>query len=259
MQKSIPKSIKITQNPEDEYENYTKKELIKELCIKKEENKRIWENIKILIAKTSHEMKTPLNSIIGFSELFRYKVEDKQLKEYTTNILKSSTHLLNLAENLIDVAKSQDKPLELSYGIFNTKTVIEDVLQGFYKSDINYTIVDTMISADYMRFKQLIYNLLSNAVKYNKKGASTEVISYVEGNLFCFEVTDFGEGIDNSNIDKIFDIFTQVSEDINKRQIGSGIGLALCKTIVESHNGHIFVNSQKNKGATFGFKIPIRQ
>lgn len=231
--------------------------LEEEISRLKLENTKIWDNVKILIAKTSHEIKTPLNSIIGFSELFKCRTDDIKMVEYIDNILISSKHLLSLAENLIDITKPKDNPIKLVYSIFNTKNAINEVINSFQKGDIKSTIIDTTICADHTRFKQLIYNLISNALKYNKKGKPAAVITYIEDDSFCFEVTDYGEGIEEDNQDKIFEFFTQVSEDINKRQIGSGIGLAICKIITDAHGGDIFVVSKKDEGSTFGFKIPI--
>lgn len=247
-----------------ELKKLSEKELIEEverlksenLLLKKEREKTL-ETVKILIAKISHEMKTPLNSIIGFGELFKYKIRDEKLSLYINNILTNSNYLLSLTQNLVDITRAQYKQMELSYSIFNTKDTIEEIISSFNRDDIRYTIIDATIRADYTRFKQLIYNLISNAIKYNNPEYDIEIITYVENNYFCFEITDYGDGIKEEDYENIFDIFSQVSEDLHKRQIGSGIGLALCKSIVEAHKGTIDVCSCINNGSVFVFKIPI--
>ena len=247
-----------------ELKKLSEKELIEEverlksenLLLKKEREKTL-ETVKILIAKISHEIKTPLNSIIGFGELFKYKIRDEKLSLYINNILTNSNYLLSLTQNLVDITRAQYKQMELSYSIFNTKDTIEEIISSFNRDDIRYTIIDATIRADYTRFKQLIYNLISNAIKYNNPEYDIEIITYVENNYFCFEITDYGDGIKEEDYENIFDIFSQVSEDLHKRQIGSGIGLALCKSIVEAHKGTIDVCSSINNGSVFVFKIPI--
>lgn len=246
-----------------EFKTLSKDELLQQIEKLQNENRllraereKIQNNVKILIAKISHEMKTPLNSIIGFSELFKYKTKDNKLLEYINNILSSSIHMSELIKNLIDISQCQYKPIELSYSIFNIKDTIEDIIKSFPDKNINYTLIDLMINADYTRFRELVYNLISNALKYNKKNKQIELVTYTEDSQFCFEIKNYGEGIKEADYDRIFEFFTQVSEDINKRQIGSGIGLALCKAIVDAHGGEINVSSALEEGTTFIFKLP---
>lgn len=220
---------------------------------------KIWDMVKILITKISHEFKTPLNSIIGFTELLRYKSSDLKDSEYIKNISVSSEHMLALIQDILDVTRSQYKPLELSYSFFNTKDVIENIIKCFNNKEINYTLINYSIYADYTRFKQLVYNLISNAVKFNKANMPIDIFTYVEQNKFCFEIKDRGEGISEDNYSKIFDFFSQVSKDGFKRQLGSGIGLSLCKSIAESHKGKIEVKSEIGKGSTFIFRLPVEE
>ncbi|MCM1265441.1 MAG: HAMP domain-containing histidine kinase, partial [Candidatus Gastranaerophilales bacterium] len=169
----------------------------------------------------------------------------------------SSKHMLSLIQDILDVTRSQYKPLELSYSFFNTKEAIEEIIKSFNNENLHYTIINYNICADYTRFKQLVYNLISNAIKFNKKNMPINILTYTEADNFCFEITDNGEGILEENYNKIFDFFSQVSKDSLKRQMGYGIGLSLCKSIAESHNGNINVSSDIGKGSTFIFKLPI--
>ena len=121
----------------------------------------------------------------------------------------------------------------------------------------NYTLSDITINADPLRFKQLIYNLISNAIKFSKENSSISIVSYIDSNKdFIFEIKDTGDGICKKDLGKIFTFFTQVNRSQLKRQQGSGVGLAVCKKIVNAHNGEINVKSRLHYGSTFWFSIP---
>lgn len=235
-------------------------EKVRDLIVKNKnleiENEHISDNINHMVAGLTHEFKTPLNSIIGFSELLKYRTNDTKLLSYANNILNCSQHLLSLIQNIIDITSAQYKPIELSYSIFNSRETIKDIIDSFNDKDIKYTLSDINICADYTRFKQLVFNLLSNSIKFKNNGL-INIITYKENDLFVFEISDFGEGIDKKNLNKIFDFFAQVSSDTAKRQNGTGIGLSLCKMIANAHQGSIYAKSELGKGSTFIFKIPI--
>ena len=167
--------------------------------------------------------------------------------------------MLALVQNISDIIKSQYTPLELEYGIFCPKEVIEEVIKSFYTKKINSVLIDVTIFADYTRFKQLVFNLISNALKYGADNQAVNILTYMENGNFCFEITDYGEGIEEKDIEKVFDFYTQFSKDRTKRQLGSGIGLSLCKTIVESHGGKIGVTSKIGEGSTFYFSLPAEK
>ena len=231
-------------------------DLIHENNTLESEKKQISDKVNLMIAGLTHEFKTPLHSIIGFSELLKYKTNDEKLLKYTNNILNCSQHLLSLVQNIIDITSSQYKPIELSYSIFNSGETIKNILENFNESNIRYTLSNINICADYTRFKQVIFNLISNSLKFGNN-EHINILTYRENSFFVCEISDSGDGIDRKNLDKIFDFFTQVSSDYKKRQSGNGIGLSLCKTIVEAHKGTIEADSELGKGTTFRFKIPI--
>lgn len=217
------------------------------------------------LAGISHEFKTPLNAIIGFSEILRTKTTDKDESRYISNILKSSKHLLTLIEDVLDVSKSQFKSLELKHKVFNPKDEIYQVILTLEKMikekgiDLNYTLTDIKLLADVKRFRQLIFNLLSNAIKFNKQNGKINILTYIKDDKFFFEISDTGDGISKRDYEKIFDFFSQVNRSQLKRQLGSGVGLALCKMIVEAHKGEIFFKSKAKKGSCFWFYLPINR
>lgn len=214
------------------------------------------------LAGISHEFKTPLNSIIGFAEILKPRASSENLK-YVQNISQSAKHLLSLIEDILDVSKSQYNSLELYYSSFSPKDEIIQIiliLDEMIKEkniDLNYTLVDIDIFADIKRFRQLIYNLVSNAIKFNKQNGKISIFTYVKDNNFFFDITDTGDGISKDNHEKIFDFFSQVNRNQLKRQLGSGVGLALCKMITIAHCGEIGFKSQLKKGSSFWFSLPI--
>lgn len=215
------------------------------------------------LASISHEYKTPLNSIIGFSDMLKSELYGTDNYKYIDNISKSSRFLLSLIQDILDMARSEYKPLELKYETFSPKDTIKDIIYSFdeivKEKDIklSYTLTDVEITADLKRFKQLIYNLISNALKFNKFGGKIIIVTYVdEKSDYIFEIKDSGDGIRKKDYDKIFNFFSQVNRNKLKRQQGSGVGLALCKVIANAHNGDIGFKSRLNYGSTFWFSLP---
>lgn len=215
------------------------------------------------LASISHEYKTPLNSIIGFSDMLKTELYGTDNYKNIDNISKSSRFLLSLIQDILDMARSEYKPLELKYETFSPKDTIKDIIYSFdeivKEKDIklSYTLTDVEIIADLKRFKQLIYNLISNALKFNKFGGKIIIVTYVdEKGDYIFEIKDSGDGIRKKDYDKIFNFFSQVNRNKLKRQQGSGVGLALCKVIANAHNGDIGFKSRLNYGSTFWFSLP---
>lgn len=236
--------------------------ILENISLYQESEKRNKQKIEFL-AGISHEFKTPLNSIIGFAEILDSNDEKSKNRKYVGNILKSSKHLLSLIDDVLDVSKSQYNNLELKYTNFNPREEIIQIILTFEKMinekkiDLNYTFAAVNICADLKRFRQLIYNLISNAIKFNKQNGKIDIFTYVQNENFFFEITDSGDGINKKNHEKIFDFFSQVNRSQLKRQSGSGVGLALCKMIVDAHNGKINFKSQARKGSSFWFSLPL--
>lgn len=238
--------------------------ILENISLYEESEKRNKSKIEFL-AGISHEFKTPLNSIIGFSDILKSENKNVEHSKYINNISQSSKHLLALIEDVLDVSKSQYKTLELNYTEFRPKDEILQVLsvlEGMFKEkniELTYTLTDLDISADLKRFRQLIYNLVSNATKFNKLGGKINIFTYIKDENFFFEITDTGDGISKKDYEKIFDFFSQVNRNQLKRQLGSGVGLAICKRITDAHQGQISFKSQIKKGSCFWFNLPIKQ
>lgn len=217
------------------------------------------------LAGISHEFKTPLNSIIGFSEILKYNIIKQENLRYIENISQSSKHLLTLIEDVLDVSKSQYNRLELNYTKFRPKDEIVKIISTLEEMlnektlSLNYTLADIELRADIKRFRQLIYNFITNAIKFNKPNGNIDIFTYIKEEKFFFEISDTGDGINKRNQEKIFDFFSQVNRNQLKRQLGSGVGLALCKMIVKTHGGDINFKSKLHKGSCFWFSLPLKK
>jgi signal transduction histidine kinase len=214
------------------------------------------------LAGMSHELRTPLNAIIGFSDMLLTgdfgELNEKQRK-FITNISLSGNHLLELVNSLLDLSKIEAGCLELNYESFNANYAINEALDILKSMAIQKNILletslsDGSITADMLRFKQVMYNLFSNAIKFTQENGKIKVCSEFTDNNFKIEVIDNGIGISEENKEKIFQKFKQ----INSREKGTGLGLPLAKKLIEAHNGIISVESQEGKGSNFTVVIPV--
>ena len=227
-----------------------------------EERKRSGRERIEFLASISHEFKTPLNSIMGFSDLLAENFQGTENEKYLNNISKSSAYLMKLIQNVLDYTKDEYGVMELKPEKFRAKEIIDDIIWSFEEIrkekniTFNYILSDVIIKADLIRFKQLVYNLISNAVKFSKENSTISIVTFVNNKKeFTFEIKDRGDGISKKDQAKIFNFFTQVNRSQLKRQQGSGVGLALCRKIVRSHGGEIFVKSKLHYGSKFCFTI----
>ncbi len=219
------------------------------------------------IASLSHEFKTPLNTIIGFSEILKYDdtLNKIQINKYMQNILNCSKHMLRLIEDIQDAAIAETGNISIHKEKFNTKYLINETIAQLesliHKKNLSLSIqlVDTIITADIKRFRQIIYNLFSNAVKFSNINGKIKVITYLHDDKFLFEINNTGQLIDPKEKNKMFELFYQGASSKQITQEGAGIGLALCKKIIDLHNGEIDFNSEEGNGTTFWFSLPIKE
>jgi signal transduction histidine kinase len=212
-------------------------------------------------------MRTPLNSIIGFSELLEdetYGALNTRQMKYVGNIVVSSKHLLQLINDILDLAKVESgtvgihpEILSLSDAMSVVKSVVEPLAT---KKDIGLTIeldeeVNT-ITADPARLKQILYNLLSNAIKFTPTGGKVSITATANDGDVEISVTDTGIGIGEKDQQRIFSEFLQVEGSYARKYEGTGLGLALTRKLVELHGGRIWVESSPGKGSCFTFSIP---
>ena len=222
------------------------------------------------LAAMSHELRTPLNAIIGFSELLETRYfgelnDDQSL--YVRQIVTSGKHLLQLINDVLDLAKIEAGKLTLHLSAVSITNLLENSLSLFedlavkhgleLESRFEEELTDLEIQADEVKIKQIMYNLLSNAVKYTPPGGSVTVRAGHHEKGILISVIDTGVGIDPGDAERVFRAFEKADPSVSGKQIGTGIGLTLTRRLVEAHGGRIWLESQgTGKGSTFSFVIP---
>jgi signal transduction histidine kinase/CheY-like chemotaxis protein len=220
------------------------------------------------LANMSHELRTPLNSIIGFSELMSDgkvgPIADNH-KEYLGDILTSARHLLQLINDVLDLAKVEagklefeSKPVDIHKLIFGIRDTLRSIASSRnIQVEVQVTQDLIQVIGDPARLKQVLYNYLSNALKFTPEGGRVVVTAERhEGDFFKISVSDTGNGIAPEHLSRLFVEFEQLDASIGKRHQGTGLGLALTKRIVEAQGGHIGVESILGEGSQFYAVLP---
>jgi signal transduction histidine kinase/FixJ family two-component response regulator len=222
------------------------------------------------LANMSHELRTPLNAVLGFTE---FLIDEKagsinpRQKEYLTDVHNSGSHLLQLINDVLDLAKVESGQDNLRVSTFSPGKAIEEVcavVRGIAnKKRVQMaTHVAPELSAvalDEKKFKQICYNLISNAVKFTDASGRVGIeASAPEAGWFNLRVTDTGIGIKAEALPRLFQEFEQLETGTSRRFEGTGLGLALTKRLVEMHGGQVSVESLFGVGSTFQVRLPIR-
>ncbi len=220
------------------------------------------------LANMSHELRTPLNSVIGFSQVLlseEYSNLSEKEIHYAHNIHKSGQKLLNLINDILSISKIESGKMELSYSRFDVVEAVNEVLEltspMSRKKHLTTTLYcdlnDFFIYADRNKFEGILYNLLSNAIKFTYEGGIIKINCNSLPDMLEVAVTDNGIGISEEEQKIIFDPFKQIDGSHQRKYDGTGLGLSLVKKYVEMQNGSIEVESQKEKGSTFTFRLPL--
>ncbi|MCW2928706.1 MAG: hybrid sensor histidine kinase/response regulator [Thermoleophilia bacterium] len=215
----------------------------------------------------SHELKTPIAVIRGFSDLLmRAELEDKP-REYVSHITESGDHLSSLVDELLDVARIEAGKMTLHLERVDVPAVIDEVLTMSepLAAVRNITLEGPPsgpcppVLADPMRVRQVLLNLVSNAIKYNDEGGSVRLTIEVEGgDVVRVAVDDDGPGIEPAAMGKLFDPFERLGAETGPIS-GSGLGLVVSKGLVEAMDGQMHVASRLGGGSSFGFELPIAE
>ncbi len=227
-------------------------EAIKELSIKKDE----------FISVASHELKTPLTSAKAYLQLAAKTASKDGNEKFISGALKQLDRLQKLTSDLLDVSKINAGRLDYKMSEFDFNEVLEEAIASYQSTISSHTIeliekVHVKIEGDYQRLEQVINNMISNAVKYSPKADKVLVRSSLINDQLVVSVQDFGIGIPQDRINRLFERFYRIEETAMHFQ-GMGLGLFIVAEILGRHKGRFWLESEQGKGSTFYFMLPLK-
>ncbi len=220
------------------------------------------------LANMSHEIRTPMNGIIGFLSLLERTTLDREQYEYMQYIKNSTESLLSVLNDILDLSRIEAGRVELNSEVFNIRSVVEDVVslyapksreKGLEIDLLIYSNVPEQLEGDSMRLRQVLTNLINNAIKFTHSGGifigvrlNKDESGHVE---LLLSVEDTGIGISKEHADRLFKPFSQIDSSDTRKYGGSGLGLNICKRIVNLMNGDIWFESDPGVGSRFYFTV----
>ncbi|NFO40308.1 HAMP domain-containing histidine kinase [Clostridium botulinum] len=257
-------SKKISINSKDEIEDLSNsfnimsnniEIMIENLKDEKETQKRFLDNV-------THEFKTPLAAILGYSDLLLRVKEKKDIEQCVKYIVQSSNRLLKLVEQLLDLSRLNKNELEVKNENVDIKSIIETAAMMLnprmnkFGIKLNMNLISKSVCADKEKTEQVILNLLDNAIKYSE---CTEIDIYMENNedYSIIYIVDNGQGIPKEDLKNVFENFYTAHKALQKKYGGSGLGLAICKEFMEKQSGKIEISSLNGTTVKLSFKHAI--
>lgn len=230
------------------------------------ENQELLRSKTMLMATVTHDLQTPLGSIVGFSDLMSNSEMNGKQQQYLSNIRESADYILKLVNDLMDFSKLENNRISIEKVNFNLKNIIENTCKTLEHSADNKNIeliwnIDDELDANFIsdpyRIKQVLTNLISNAIKFTHQG-TVEVSAFIKNNNIHIAVLDTGIGIEKDSRENIFKEFTQANSGIEKKFGGTGLGLTISKKMLELLGGTIELESEEGKGSIFTIIIPCK-
>lgn len=250
----------------------SEKEYLNNMLISYNKTKEASKAQQNFIAKMSHEMRTPLNGIIGMTKLIEGTLLNQNQKKYVDILNNQSVQLLGLINDVLDISKVQSQNFKLVHFPFNLKEVLTSNIKSYEMQaklkGVDFTCAfDTKIhynlKGDSLRMSQIVNNLLSNAIKFTKEGFVSISVQHDSStkdfqNIMII-VEDSGIGIGEAKLEKIFEGFHQEDDSIVRKYGGTGLGLMITKEIVDQMKGEIFVDSKKGEGSKFTILLSFKK
>lgn len=225
------------------------------------------------LTRMSHDIRTPLNGILGLIEIEELREGDMQVaRESRAKARVAANHLLSLINDILEMGRIEERKVTLDHESFNLKELCDNalVLCKLRASDRGITMLDTsepyavdqyMIGSP-THIRQILVNLLDNSIKYNKRGGTVTFSSTIkplddEHAVFCFSVSDTGIGMTPEFLTRIYEPFTQKGDDARSKFQGTGIGMSIVKSLIDMMGGTIEISSEVGAGSTFNVQIPL--
>nr|MDJ0570418.1 response regulator [Pleurocapsa sp. MO_192.B19] len=224
------------------------------------------------LANMSHELRTPMNAIIGYSEMLMEEAEDIGQDDFIPDLRKvhsAGKHLLSLINDILDLSKIEAGRMELYLETFDIKSLIQETVSTIHplieknNNNLEFNLAENldMMHADLTKVRQSLFNLLSNSSKFTTNGKITlDVTSYTAESKqwISFKVADTGIGMNQEQIGKLFQAFTQADASTTRKYGGTGLGLAITKKFCQMMGGDINVESELGTGSTFTIHLPVQ-
>ena len=241
----------------------------KQIEASNEHNKSLLKSREQLISMVSHDLRTPLSTIVGYTQLLKDSLLSEKESHYTDRIKNASKYVSQLVEDLLDFSKLEAGRIKIEKIIFNLHTLVKETaenIQSLYPDkpieliiDIDPAI-DQPVVGDAFRIKQILSNLVSNAYKFTQQGSITIRARVRQNsqkqNILTLSVIDTGIGIEKEKQNVIFEEFTQADNDTEKKYGGSGLGLTISKKLATLLGANLFLESKPGKGSTFSLSFP---
>jgi two-component system sensor histidine kinase VicK len=220
------------------------------------------------ISSVSHELRTPLASIIGYTDMLQRRgTENKQLTVKALSTIEKEGHrLLDMVNDLLDMNKNINEPFQfhLVKTNVNMNALLEDVVSNYNIDDEAESVISyratteslPSVFGDYSRIKQIIINIIENSIKYSDSESPITIVAHYDKDFVYVSIRDFGIGIPENELDKIFDAFYRVDEDRSRERGGAGLGLSIVKQLVDQHGGTISIESKVNEGTNVTIALP---
>ena len=249
------------------------KKLEKELIKSRKEAEELAKTKENFLANMSHEIRTPMNAIMGLgSQLAKTPLTNKQ-QFYVKTINNASENLLYIINDILDLSKIEAGKLNIEQIAFEPQKTFTQTLQMLlYKAEekglnlinsTNNNLIAEVLIGDPYRLNQILLNLLSNAIKFTEKGSVNLKVEVVNNNehlqVLQFSIIDTGIGMEDNFVEILFEKFTQEYEAVSRKYGGTGLGMSICKQLINLMGGEINVYSQKNYGTTISFSLPFKK